>query len=366
MTHITLPNIYIIPDKNSNSALFFFHFPASSFPRELFEINGFSPASRGTDYRHSGRVLGGEPGSAMVLVIRAGPGTLIEMTASERNSGADIPLRMVVGHNLNAEPTITGRSSSLFHSITIPSWSNPHNTLNRMCVVDNDLFTIFADTNLPVGLREVLDAQLIYWKKHHAEIYYQFTPWPVVGEEFRRCVRAAPYWALARWKRDLFPSQIVYCMRRSPEGAVAFATERIPVAIRKNLLSRFPAEAFAHATGKLTDDEIFTCAERDPYAVIQHRRNLHPNIRARVLSNAIPMVRMSPECIPIGLESDILDSIASFPMVWLDRYGSFVTAMEKIASHLSIHPDGAALRNLHGRMAPSGREAFFRLIADRV
>jgi hypothetical protein len=366
MTHIDLPQIHFIPDQNNHSALFFVHIPASTFPQELIEIQGFSTGPGGTVYRHSGRVFSGEAGSQIVLVIRAGPGTIIELTASERTSVSDVTIRMAVNNDFNLAPTAARSSPPVIPSITMPGLNNRHAYNSRMSVLDNDLLAIFADRNLPTWLRDVLDTQLEYWKKHHAETYYQFTPWAVVGEEFRRCVRAAPFWALARWKRDLFPSQITHCMQRSPAGAVAFATERIGVATRKSLLSRYPGEALTHAADKLTDDEILTCAERDPHAVIQHRRKLAPDIRARVLSNAIPMVRMPPECIPSGLETDILDSIASFPLVWLDRYGSFVTAMEKIASHLSIHPDGVALRELQQTMDPSGREAFFHLIADRI
>lgn len=366
MISIDLPQIHIVLDQNSDSALFFVHIPASTFPRELIEIHGFSTAPRGTIYRHSGRVFSGEPGNPIVLVIRAGPGTIIELTASERTSVSDVPIRMAVGHDFNLAPTAARRRLPVIPTITMPGFNNRHAYNNRMSVVDNDLLALFADRNLPLWIRNVFDAQLEYWKIHHAETYYQFTPWAVVGEEFRRCVRAAPYWALARWKRDLFPSQIAHCMQRSPAGAVAFATERIGIATRKSLLSRFPGEALAHAADKLTDAEILTCGGRDPHAAIQQRRKLAPAIRARVLSNAIPMVRLPPECIPPGLESDILDAIASFPSVWLDRYGSFVTVMEKIASHLSIHPDGAALRELQQRMDPSGREAFFHLIADRI
>jgi hypothetical protein len=366
MTSINLPQIHVIPDQNSHSALFFFGIPASPFPRELIEIHGFSPAPGGTVYRHSGRLFSGERGTPIVLVIRAGPGTIIELTTSERTCVSDVPIRMAIDHDFNVASTAARSSPPITPSITMPGLNNRYAGNTRMSVVDNDLLAIFANRNLPLWLRDVFDTQLEYWKKHHAETYYQFTPWPVVGEEFRRCVRAAPYWALARWKRDLFPSQIAHCMRRSPAGAVAFAAERIPVATRTSLLSRFADEALAHATDRLTDDEILTCAERDPYAVIQQRRKLTPAIRARVLSKAIPMVRMPPECVPPSLESDVLDSIASFPLVWLDRFGSFVTAMEKIASHLSIQPDGAALRELQQRMDPSGREAFFHLIADWI
>lgn len=155
-------------------------------------------------------------------------------------------------------------------------------------------------------------------------------------------------------------------MRRSPEGAVAFATDRIPQARRKDLILRFAGEALAHAAAKLTDDEILTCAQQDPYSVLRHRRNFLPAIRARMLTRVVPLVRMSPACIPRGLETDVLASIAGFPLVWLDQYGTFVTAMDNIAKHLFINPDGRTLEKLYHRMDPAGTDAYFQFMADRI
>jgi hypothetical protein len=235
-----------------------------------------------------------------------------------------------------------------------------------MTLEDADLISTFADLTLPTWLREALDSQLVFWNKHHAETYYQFTPWPVIGEEFARCVRAAPYWALARWQGQLFPSQIAYCMQRSPAGAVAFAIKRIPQAKRKDLLLRFAGEALAHASDKLTAAEILTCAQKDPYSVLRHRRKFFPAIRSRMLSRVVPLVRMSPACIPRGLETDILESIAKFQLVWLGQFGTFVTAMDTIATHLSINPDGKTLEELYHRMDSAGRDAYFQFMADRL
>jgi hypothetical protein len=235
-----------------------------------------------------------------------------------------------------------------------------------MTLADDNLVAIFADMTLPTWLREVLDSQLVYWNKHHAEAYYQFTPWPVRGEEFARCVRAAPYWALARWQGQLFPSQISYCMQRSPAGAVAFAIERIPQVRRKDLVLRFAGEALAHSADKLTDDEILTCAQQDPYSVLLQRQKFLPAIRARILAQVVPMVRLSHASVPRGLETDILESIAEFPLVWLDQYGTFVIAMDKIAKHLSINPDGGTLRKLYHRMDLAGRDAYFHFMACRL
>ena len=240
MTQTITPQIHVIPDPDSVSAVFFFGFPASQFTRELIEIHGCSPAPGGYHYRHSGRVLGGESGTPFVLVIRAGPGTLIEMTPSKCDLNYACPIRLQVRNDWKLEQPFTQQTPQISPSIAMSLQNcRDHNT-TPMTLADDDLVAIFADMTLPTWLREVLDSQLVYWDKHHAETYYQFTPWPVRGQEFERCVKAAPYWALARWKTELYPHQRNYCMRRSPAAAVAFCLEHIPPGQRPQLLASNP------------------------------------------------------------------------------------------------------------------------------
>jgi hypothetical protein len=366
MTQTISPQFHVIPDRESASAVFFFSFPFSQFPRELMEIHGVSPTTGGNHYRHSGRVIGGESGTPFALVIRAGPGTLIEMTPSERGSNFPLPIRLEVRNDMKIELANSRRSFRIVSPIAMNLRSSRNLNSTAMTLEDADLVSTFADMNLPAWLRETLDSQLVFWNKHHAKTYYQFTPWPVIGEEFARCVRAAPYWALARWQGQLFSPQIAYCMQRSPAGAVAYAIKRIPQAKRKDLILRFAGEALAHAADKLTDDEILACAQEDPYSALRERRKFIPEFRARILAQVIPMVRLSPVCIPGGLESDILESIAKFPSLWLDQYGTFVIAMDQIAKHLSIIPDGRTLEKLYHRMDPAGKDAYFHFMADRL
>jgi hypothetical protein len=288
------------------------------------------------------------------------------MTPSERTPDFACPIRLQVDTDLKIAPAITQRRPQTVPSIAM-NLRNFHNyNSTPMTLADDDLAATFADTTLPPWLRERLDSQLVFWNRHHAETYYQFTPWPVIGEEFTRCVRAAPYWALARWQGQLFSPQIAYCMQRSPAGAVAYAIKRIPLARRKNLILRFAGEALAHAADKLTDDEILACAQEDPYSVLRERRKFIPEFRAKMLAQVIPMVRLSPVSVPGGLESDILESIAKFPSLWLDQYDTFVIAMDQIAKHLSIIPDGRTLEKLYHRMDPAGKDAYFHFMADRL
>lgn len=240
MTQTITPQIHVIPDPDSVSAVFFFGFPASQFTRELIEIHGCSPAPGGTHYRHSGRVLGGDSNSPFVLIVRAGPGSMIELSTCEKTLNFAFPLRLQVGQDLTIEPAMTRSRISVHRSVAMTLLSTRDHNPTQMTLADDDLLAIFADMTLPTWLREVLDSQLVYWDKHHTETYYQFTPWPVRGQEFERCVKAAPYWALARWKTELYPHQRNYCMRRSPAAAVAFCLEHIPPGQRPQLLASNP------------------------------------------------------------------------------------------------------------------------------
>jgi hypothetical protein len=231
---------------------------------------------------------------------------------------------------------------------------------------DDELLPFFADLNLPSWLKTILDAQLYYWDKHHAETYYRYTPWPVWGEEFARCIKAAPYWALARWKRKLFPHQIDYCKMRSGAGTVAFCLDRITPRFRNSSLGLYAEDALAHAFGQMTEDEILFCSEKEPFAALRWRRNFPPDLRAKVLAHVVPMDEWDGTELPAGLEEDILESIASFPAVWLRRYGCLCNAMERIAKHLSIQPDGPTALALYERMDPTGRESFRRYLSSRI
>jgi len=237
-------------------------------------------------------------------------------------------------------------------------------------VSDEDL-SLLLSVSRPPWLQKIFDAQLRHWDIHNVGLFYQFSPRQVTREDIWRCVMTAPYWALARWIDRLTPSQLAICMQKSPRGAVAFAIERIPRWSRTRQLEKYPAAALLNAADKLTNEEFAFCATRDPQAVfaLNCRMRLQSDRRAALWSVLYQKlffgIGYEP---PPGLQRDILDSIATFPSVWLAAHqgGGFAAILSGLARRLGIRPDAAALFAMHHRMDPSGRQAFFEHIASLI
>lgn len=345
---------HAIRDPESPTALFFIRSDPTGPSREWASRYGYTPVPAVPHSSSKGRVVGGEPGTPLLVVVRATPGALIEMPQTEKVCFPPVRLflRVTPGSELIPE-TCLDRPNLVMETTALRFY-------------DDDLLSVFADPNLPPWLRTILDAQLKYWNKHHAETYYRFTPWSVWGEEFVRCIKAAPYWALARWKPKLFPNQIDYCMRRSGAGAVAFCLNRVPRYSRNSILGMYAEDALAYVSHRMTEHEILFCAEKEPFAALRWRRNFSPALRAKVLAQVVPLDEWDPTDLPSGLEEDIMESIASFPQVWLNRYGSFISAMERISKHLAIQPDGPTALALYERIDAVGKEEFLEYIASRI
>ena len=255
----------------------------------------------------------------------------------------------------------------MIESFLLPS---PAADFGPAAVSDEDLSLLYSVRRLP-WLQEILDAQLRHWDVHDVGRYYQFSPQPVTRWDIWRCTKAAPYWALARWMGRLTLSQRGFCMRRSPQGAVSFALERLPPWSRTSLIEKHPAAALLNAADKLTDAEFAFCATREPQAVfaVSCRRRLQPDRRAVLWSVLYPKLhyRFGYEQ-PPGLQRDMLDSITAFPTIWLDAHqgGGFAAIFSGLERHFAIRLDIAAISAMHHRMDPSGRQAFAHHIASLI
>jgi hypothetical protein len=345
---------HVICDPERLTYLLFINYHSTEPSREWASRFGFTAVPARPHSNSKGRVVGGEPGTPMAIVVRAAPGTLIELPESQKPYFPSVRLGLRVTPDFGLIP-----EDSLVRS-------NADSQTSQMMYYDDELLPVFADRNLPSWLRTILDAQLNYWNKHHAETYYRFTPWPVRGEEFVRCIKAAPYWALARWKHELFPHQIDYCANRSGAAAVAFCLERIPGFRRNSFLAEHAEDALIHARHRMSEHQIILCAEKAPDTALRLRNNLPPALRARVFAHLVRLRPWDYSDLPSELKEEILESIASFPQAWLDCYGNFDSAMEMIAKRLSIQPDGPISLSLYERMDPAGKEAFLQYIVSRI
>jgi hypothetical protein len=234
-------------------------------------------------------------------------------------------------------------------------------------LLDNDLIGVFGNNQLPPWARSVLDSQLKYWNVHHVENYYRFMPGRPIGPEFARCMIAAPFWTLARWKNHLFPDQQNFCMRRSPAGAVAFCIERIPPARRPHLLARNPEAALRHGFHRLSEKEIAVCVTAAPSMAMAMARGFSPESRVRLLGSVVKHCTRALPYRPNALLAAILDSITEAPELWLENFeGSFITAFEVLYRNLKIRPSGETLLAISKKLPPDKQARLLEVVADWI
>jgi hypothetical protein len=228
---------------------------------------------------------------------------------------------------------------------------------------------VFASSQ-PPWLHKIIRAQLAHWRTRHVELFFRFTPEEPDQKDLRHCVKAAPYWALARWKGRLTPYQLKTCIRNSPRGAVCFATEQIPLYLRSRHLDEFAADALTHASTKLTAGELLRLAAREPVAALtpECRRQLPPMFRARLLARNHRRILTEETAEPIQyLKGDIFASIAQFPAEWLVAHrGNFNNVFEALASGLKIRPQPSELNEMLDRMELPYQQDFARCIASMM
>jgi hypothetical protein len=236
-------------------------------------------------------------------------------------------------------------------------------------LLDNDLIGLFANNQLPSWARSVLDCQLKHWNVHHVENYYRFMPGEPIGPEFARCIVAAPFWALARWKTDLYPDQRNYCMRRSPAGAVAFCFENIPPVRRPQMLAKNPEAALRHGFHRLNEKEIAVCVTAAPSMAMAMAMacGFTPASRARLLGAVVKHCTRALSYRPTALLAAILDSITEAPESWLENFeGTFITAFETLDRNLKIRPSGETLLAISKKLAPDKQARLLEVVADWI
>lgn len=315
-----------------------------------------------------GRVFGAGLGIQCALLINVSPGSLIQTVERhpERSHMTESVYRIGPDFEVVPLPSI-GKEISR-NEIEKILHSSPVDVAGDLDLRDNDVRQLFT-AGQPPWLQEIVDAQLHYWRIHNIGLFYRYTPWPVDHDDLRRCVKAAPYWGLARWIDRLQPYQFDLCVNQSPRGAISFAIERLSHYQRKRYLEKYPADALIHASDKLAAEEVLRFAENEPDAAITQscRRKLEPKLRASVLARCFRRARRGRMTEPMReLERDILDSIAEFPGEWLAQCGSFANIMEELALCLSIKPAGTALIDIRDRMDPAFEHEFADYIGSLI
>lgn len=313
-----------------------------------------------------GRVIGPGNGTGHALIVKTSPFCLIQVVEWRPDLGHMAGTFHQIGPEFGVVPLHSQQREMSRGEIETILCSRQTNGTSSLTLNDGDLRVFFASIQ-PRWLHEIIRAQLAHWRIHHVELFFKFTSEEPDNEGIRHCVKAAPYWALARWKGLLNPYQLKTCIRNSPRGAVCFATERIPRYLRSRHLEEFADDALTHASAKLTAGELLRLATREPVAALtpECRRQLPPMFRARLLARNHRRILTGESTEPLqDLKRDIFASIAQFPAEWLLAHrGSFNNVFEALASGLKIRPQPSELKAMLDTIEAPYQQDFARCIA---
>jgi hypothetical protein len=363
---LQIPQHHLIHDPASESSILIFESQTNGSQNPPF-INSLSRSATGAITAHPGKTLGA--GESKLLITRVIPGVIIETMEHRYRGDSGFCHYFAIGTELEVIPVASGiRKLAVDQIQSLPWLSNGESVPNVGTeILDNDLSCLFANNSLPLWARSILDAQLEYWNIHHAENYFRYMPGQPYGPEFGRCIKAAPYWALVRWNKLLFPDQRVYCMRRSPAASVAFCFETIPPGRRPQLLAQNPEAALCHGFDQLSEKELAICVTAAPSMAVAMVRRFTPESRARLLGAAVKHCSLRLLCNLPTLQAAIFDSIAEVPDVWLANHDdSLITAFEKMDLNLGNSPAGATLIEFSKNLAPDKQARLLEVVADWI
>lgn len=360
------PRHHLIRDPNSDSTVLIIESHTNGSENSPF-INALSRDGTGSITALPGKTLG--PGESKLLITRVRPGSIVETMVLRHTGDSGIWRYFTIGTGLELIPVIASVRELIGDDLrTLPCTLQGGPAPNAgIEIQDNDLISLFANKHLIQWAKSILDSQLEYWNIHHIENYYHYMPVRPIGPEFARCIKAAPFWALARWKNHLFSDQQNFCMRRSPAGAVAFCIERIPRARRAQMLGRNPEAALRHGFDRLSDEELAVCVTAAPLQAMALARGFAPTTRARLLGSVVKHCTRGLPIRPTALQAAIFDSIVETPEAWLANFeDSFVTAFEKMDQNLGIRPSGEALIEFSKQFAPDKQARVLEVVANWI
>lgn len=360
------PRHHHIRDPESDSSILIIesHTNGSANPPA---IQCLSRAGNGEITTHPGHILG--VGESKLLITRVKPGVVIEAMALRHDGDSRLWRYHAIGNRFELIPVASSRRELVtgdLQSLPWPLQGDPA-PCTGLGLLDKDLIGVFGNNQLPSWARSVLACQLEHWNVHHVENYYRFMPAKPIGPEFARCIVAAPFWALARWKTDLYTDQRNYCMRRSPAGAVAFCFENIPPVRRPQMLAKNPEAALRLGFDQLGEKDITVCVTAAPSMALAMACGFTPTARARLLGSVVKHCKRNLPYHTTELETAIFGSIEEAPGSWLENFDdSFITAFKKMDRNLGIRPSGEILIEFSKKLASDKQARLLEVVADWI
>lgn len=193
----------------------------------------------------------------------------------------------------------------------------------------------FFSQRHPAWLQEIVDRQIAQWRESSPEFFFRFAPSALQERGLEKCVKQAPFAALARFKGLLDAIQMSRCVKRSPRGAVIHALEHVPEHLRANYLLDHCRSALYFSADNLSDPELKFCAKIDCDTGYLIRKLLPPQRQAIALASSY-FIHFLRE--PDSMEEahrEITESIAAFPEQWQDSEpGGLAEVFEKLAKRI--------------------------------
>ncbi len=362
MTIETPPDTHTLWHTHDETAVMVFHGGPGTHPEMPSRIHRHYRTPGHGSAMDDGRMIGRGP-SSCALIVKVAPHDLIEVV--EPVAGRTIRRYYRAGPDLRIEPLDLNWISRA--QIAAMLQSSPPDDHGTLPIRDGDLENLFSRKQ-PAWLQMILDAQLEHWRVHHVGHYYHYMTRQPSRHDIYRCVRGAPFWALARFKDRLSPIQRSICARKSPSGAICFAIESFPPVTRRRHYLRYPDDVIRHASQQLPDDDLILCVNQAPMTAIEHCLAMTPGQRALVLATVnikTPRCGLIPP--PPRLKRWVVESLSDCPAVWLAVHqGCFANVARRLGDRLGVSLGPTELLEIHGRMEPSCRESLIRYIASLI
>ncbi len=225
----------------------------------------------------------------------------------------------------------------------------------------------FFSQKHPAWLQDIVDRQIEQWRESKPDRFFRFAPTALSERGLERCVKEAPFAALARFKGLLNDSQIRECVIRSPRGAVIYALEHVTDRFRKRYLIEHVSEALLHSHNKLSDAELAECAWIDMETGYHLRDRLPPHRRAIALAKSYPFNFLKTAAEMEEVHREISESMFSFPDQWeASERGGFPAVFEYLENRIGWRFDPLLFADLLKRDGSRKPAAFERFLAGMI
>lgn len=234
-------------------------------------------------------------------------------------------------------------------------------------VTDEDLRRLF-EASCPPWLDSILQSQLHDWNARDPAAFAYYTPTVPASGDLDRCITADPLIMLERWKDQLSERQLAKCIGLSPEGAVRYAFDKIPVRLREEYLARHAAIALHHWRHLLSGKDWAACAQAQPKETFDLRMSLTSRDRAYILATVYDILWLHPFTNPDSAErKEIIESILEHPDVWLSLHQScFRTMFGQLERLTMIRPGMTEIDALRNHRNEEIRNRIHEYIANQI